>query len=111
MTATSHGILGPLAIPLGLGLLRLSTEGRPAEPEAMAVLHHALNLGVRLLDTADVYCLDHKDLHYGEHLVRLAMDLWKGPRDEVRVVTKAGLSRPKGKWVPSGKPAHIRKAV
>jgi HAD superfamily hydrolase (TIGR01662 family) len=92
-------------------LLRLSTEGRPAEPDAIAVIHHALNLGVRLLDTADVYCLDHKDLHYGERLVRLALDLWKGPQQEVRVLTKAGLSRPKGKWMPSGKPAHLRKAV
>src|SRR4051794_41163820 len=105
------GILGPLAVPLGLGVLRLATEGRPEEADAVAVIHHALNLGVRLLDTADVYCLDQKDLHYGERLVRLALDLWNGPRAEVRVLTKAGLSRPKGKWVPNGRPAHLRKAV
>jgi histidinol-phosphate phosphatase family protein len=105
------GVLGPLAVPLGLGLLRLSTDGRPEEPEAIAVIHHALNLGIRLLDTADVYCRDQTDLHYGERLVKTALDLWPGPRHEVRVLTKAGLSRPKGKWIPNGRPAHLRKAI
>ena len=82
---TSAGILGQLKIPLGLGLLRLTTEGRPAEADAVAVIHFALDHGIRVLDTADVYSLDDKDLHYGERLVRLALDAWKRPRDEVKV--------------------------
>jgi len=105
------GVLGPLPVPLALGLLRLSTEGRPTEADAVALLHHALDLGVRLLDTADVYCLDHTELHYGERLVRRALDTWSGPRGDVRVLTKAGLSRPKGKWLPNGRPGHLRKSV
>jgi HAD superfamily hydrolase (TIGR01662 family) len=105
------GILGSLNLRCGLGLLRLSTEGRPAEPDAIAVIHHALDRGIRLLDTADVYCLDDKDLHYGERLARKAVDSWKGPREEVRIITKAGLARPKGKWVPNGRPEHLRKIV
>lgn len=97
--------------PLALGLLRLSTEGRPSETEAIALIHQALDAGIRLLDTADAYCLNHKDLHYGEQLARLAVETWKGPKKEVRILTKVGITRPKGKWVPDGKPGHLRKAV
>ncbi|MFT3881928.1 MAG: aldo/keto reductase [Gemmatales bacterium] len=97
--------------PLAFGLLRLSTEGRPAEAEAIALIHQALDAGIRLLDTADAYCLNHKDLHYGEQLARQAVDTWKGPKKEVRILTKVGMTRPKGKWVPDGKPEHLRKAV
>jgi histidinol-phosphate phosphatase family protein len=107
----SLGFLGSLNLRCGLGLLRLSTEGRPTEPDAIAVIHHALDRGIRLLDTADVYCLGEADLHYGERLARKAIDTWHGPREEVRIVTKAGLARPKGRWVPNGRPEHLRKAV
>jgi HAD superfamily hydrolase (TIGR01662 family) len=109
--STTLGLLEPLNVRCGLGLLRLSTEGRPAEPDAIAVIHHALDRGIRLLDTADVYCLGEADLHYGERLARKAVDTWHGPKEEVRIITKAGLARPKGKWVPNGKPEHLRKAV
>ena len=107
----SLGFLGSLDLRCGLGLLRLSTEGRPTEADAIAVIHHALDRGIRLLDTADVYCLGEADLHYGERLARKAVDTWHGPREEVRIVTKAGLARPKGRWVPNGRPEHLRKAV
>jgi aryl-alcohol dehydrogenase-like predicted oxidoreductase len=105
------GLLDSLDVRCGLGLLRLSTEGRPTEPDAIAVIHHALRRGIRLLDTADVYCLGDADLHYGERLARKAVDTWHGPREEVRIVTKAGLARPRGKWIPNGRPEHLRAAV
>ncbi len=106
-----YGVLGALDLPLGLGLLRLSTEGRPPEPEAIDLIHFALDQGVRLLDTADSYALDDRDLHHGERLVQKALAAWSGPRDEVRVITKAGFSRPKGRWVPNGRRDHLRKMV
>src|ERR1041385_854413 len=106
-----YGILGDLPIPLGLGLLKLSTEGRPPVEDAIAVIHFALDRGIRLLDTADSYGLDDKDLHYGERLVRQALDSWDGPREDVRVITKAGLARPKGRWIPDARPESLRKAV
>ncbi|HEY8379145.1 MAG TPA: aldo/keto reductase [Nannocystis sp.] len=113
MTATTspHGVLGALEIPLALGLLRLSTEGRPSEQDAIDVIHFALDRGIRVLDTADSYALSDGDFHYGEHLVRKALAAWGGPRDQVRVITKAGLVRPKGRWVPSGRREHLRKTV
>jgi HAD superfamily hydrolase (TIGR01662 family) len=105
------GVLGKLDIPLGLGLLRLGTEGRPETADAINLICFALDHGIRVLDTADVYCLNDKELHYGERLVRQAVDTWQGPKDEVKILTKAGLARPKGRWVPSGRPEHLRKAV
>ena len=96
---------------LGLGCMRLSTAGRPDRADAIAVVHHALEHGVRLLDTADTYCLDQDDLHHNEALLVEAVASWDGPRDEVLIATKAGLARPKGGWVPNGRPKALRKAV
>ena len=111
VTATNYGVLGQLEVPLGLGLLRLSTEGRPAEADAIDVIRFALDQGVRVLDTADSYALDDRDMHYGERLVREAIAGWEGPREQIRVITKAGLARPKGRWVPNGRRDHLRKMV
>jgi HAD superfamily hydrolase (TIGR01662 family) len=107
----STGILGSIEVPLGLGLLRLSTEDRPDDIDALAIIRLALNQGIRILDTADSYSLGQDDMHYGEHLVRQALKSWKGPKDEVRVLTKVGLTRPNGKWIPNGRPEHLRAAV
>lgn len=109
--SSPHGVLGALEIPLALGLLRLSTEGRPAEADAIDVIHFALDRGIRVLDTADSYAEGDRDLHYGEALVRKALASWSGPKDQVRVITKAGLARPRGKWVPNGRREHLRKMV
>jgi histidinol-phosphate phosphatase family protein len=108
---STYGVLGSLGVPFALGLLRLSTEGRPSEDDAIALIRFALEQGIRVLDAADSYAIDDKDLHYGERLVHKALHAWGGPRHEVRVVTKAGLARPKGRWVPNGRPAHLRKMV
>jgi HAD superfamily hydrolase (TIGR01662 family) len=109
--SSHYGVLGSLDIPLGLGLLRLSTEGRPSEEDAIDVIRFALDQGIRLLDTADSYALSDRDLHYGERLVRKALEAWGGPRADVRVITKAGFARPKGRWVPNGSRDHLRRMV
>jgi len=77
-----------MPIPLALGLLRLSTEGRPEESDAVALIHFALSNGIRVLDTADSYCLDQKEFHFGERLARFAVETWRGPGDEVRISPK-----------------------
>lgn len=105
------GILGRVTCPLGLGLLRLSIEDRPNFEEAIRLIHEALDAGVRVLDTADSYGLDHKDLHYGERLAAEAVKSWSGPGEEVKILTKVGLARPKGRWVPAGSPQDLRRAV
>jgi len=35
----------------------LSIQGRPSEAESISVIHCALDAGVTLIDTADIYCL------------------------------------------------------
>lgn len=106
--------------PLGLGAMRLSTasrtaDGTPLRPtaaEAVAIIRRALDLGVRLIDTADSYALDDKDLHHNEHLIRQALDGWShAERDRVVVATKAGLIRPEGRWIPNGRPQHLKRAA
>ena len=110
-TTVTQSLFGALPVRYGLGLLRLCTEGRPDETDATALIHFALDQGIRLLDTADSYSLGSKDFHYGERLARQAVDSWHGPSDEVHIITKVGLTRPKGRWVPKGQPDHIRKSV
>ncbi len=109
--SSPFGIFDSLSIPLGLGLLRLCTEGRPSLEDATSLVHLAFDQGVRLLDTADCYCRDNADFHYGESLAKHVVDSWQGPRDEIRIVTKVGLVRPAGKWIPNGSPKHIRQSV
>jgi aryl-alcohol dehydrogenase-like predicted oxidoreductase len=88
----------------------LSTADRPPEPDAVRVIHAALDAGVRLLDTADVYCLSDEDLGHNERLMAKALREWNGPRDEVIVATKGGMTRPDGRWDRNGRPEHLRRA-
>ena len=90
--------------------MRLSTEAARDDERAIAVVHAALEAGVRLLDTADAYCHDERDVGHNERLVARALATWSGPRDEVRIATKGGLVRPKGAWVPDGRAKHLAAA-
>jgi aryl-alcohol dehydrogenase-like predicted oxidoreductase len=96
--------------PVGFGGMPLSIDGRPAEPDALRVIHAALDAGVRLLDTADVYCLSDQDLGHNERLMAKALREWNGPRDDVLVATKGGMTRPDGRWERNGRPEHLRRA-
>ncbi len=93
--------------PWGVGTLRLGTAGRPPRDEAIGVLKAALGAGARVIDTADTYGLDDGDLHYAESVIAEALDTWSGPSDDVLVVTKVGLRRPLGKWMPHGRPDDL----
>lgn len=109
--ARNAGVLGQLEVPLAFGLLRLGTEERPSLEESIGLIHRALEAGIRVIDTANTYCLGDKDLHYGERLAVEALRSWSGPQDEVKIITKVGLARPKGKWLPAGSARQLRTAV
>ncbi len=96
---------------IGLGAMPLSLEGRPSEDDAVSVLHHALDLGVTFIDTADSYCIDQEDFHHNERLIARALDRYPGETDEVVVATKGGLLRPEGRWVPDGDPDRLRETI
>lgn len=101
---------GPIVSIVGFGGMPLSIAGRPVEHDAISVLHAVLDQGVTLIDTADVYCLDHRDIGHNEALVAKALRTWAGDRSSVVVATKGGLERPDGAWTRNGTPEHLRAA-
>jgi aryl-alcohol dehydrogenase-like predicted oxidoreductase len=78
--------------------------GRADEAEAIATIHRALELGVTLLDTADMY-----GPFTNERLVGRAIG---DRREQVLVATKFGNERREdGSWVGiNGKPEYVRNA-
>lgn len=108
MTTTTTRKLGPFDVfPVGLGGMYMSITGRPEEAQAIATIHAALDAGVTLIDTADVYCLDDRDIGHNERLIGKAL---KGRTEKVIVATKGGLERPKGAWTRNAAPAHLEAA-
>src|SRR5262245_15444685 len=89
--------------------MRLSTEPNEAR-HAIEVIHAALTAGAVLLDTADVYAPDEKQIGHNEALVARALSSWPGDRARVRIATKGGLRRTGGRWVPDGRATHLRAA-
>jgi pyridoxine 4-dehydrogenase len=91
---------------LGFGAMRLTGEGIWGEPddpeEACRVLRRAVELGVNLIDTADSYGPE-----VSERLIAEALHPYP---DDLVIATKGGLTRPRGRWVPDGRPEHLREA-
>ena len=95
---------------IGFGTMSLSLEDRPPEAAAIEVICAALDEGIRLIDTADVYALDDGELGHGERLVARALREWAGDASEVVVATKGGVEHPQAPWSRNGRPAHLRAA-
>lgn len=97
---------------VGLGAMHLSSSpARPDPDEAVATVHAALDAGVTLVDTADVYCVDDTEIGHNERLVAAALRAWSGDPDDVLVTTKGGLVRPGGGWDFDGSSAQLRAAA
>ena len=93
---------------VGLGGMYLSIQGRPTEDDAVRTVHAAIDAGVTLIDTADVYCLDHRDIGHNERVIARALREKRSP--SVVVATKGGLERPKGAWTRNARQDHLRTA-
>jgi aryl-alcohol dehydrogenase-like predicted oxidoreductase len=104
------GLDAPRVSAVGYGGMHLSIQDRPPGAQAIRVIHAALDAGVTLIDTADVYCLDNRDIGHNERLVAGALKSWAGDRDQVIVATKGGVTRPAGRWETDGSPQHLRSA-
>lgn len=96
---------------IGLGGMPLSLASRPTEAQSIAVIHHALDLGVTLIDTADSYCQDQSDKHHNEELIAKALQQYTGDIRPITIATKGGLMRPQGSWTRNGNPHHLRKTI
>ena len=95
---------------VGYGGMHLSIQDRPSEAQSVRVIHAALDAGVTLIDTADVYCLDDNELGHNERLIARSLQTWSGNRDSIVVATKGGMRRPGGRWEVDGRPEHLRTA-
>jgi aryl-alcohol dehydrogenase-like predicted oxidoreductase/predicted kinase len=92
-------------VRIALGCMRLSTESTRDERAALATLLAALDAGIAIFDTARAYGVDERDLGHNERL--LARALRERPEATVRVVTKCGMRRDGGAWVPDGRASSI----
>lgn len=107
--AGTFRIGGDRPVPrLGFGAMRITGPGVWGDPpdrgEAIRVLRRAVELGVRLVDTADSYGPE-----VSEYLIREALHPY--PSDLV-VATKGGLVRNgPGDWARDGRPDHLERAV
>jgi aryl-alcohol dehydrogenase-like predicted oxidoreductase len=104
MQTRTLGKNGPQVSALGLGCMGMSDfYGARDDAESIATLHHALDRGVTLLDTADMY-----GPYTNEELVGKAI---KGRREQVFLATKFGIVRdpadPAKRGV-SGRPEYVR---
>jgi aryl-alcohol dehydrogenase-like predicted oxidoreductase len=90
---------------IGLGCMGMSTSyGQADEAESIATLHHALDHGVTLFDTAAIY-----GPYTNEELLGRAL---KDRRDKAVIATKFGYDIVDGRFAGlNGKPDNIRKAV
>jgi aryl-alcohol dehydrogenase-like predicted oxidoreductase len=106
MQTRTLGKHGPQVSALGLGCMGMSDfYGRHDDAESIATIHHALDRGLTLLDTADMY-----GPHTNEELVGRAI---KGRREQVFLATKFGIVRdpadPQARGV-NGRPEYVRAA-
>jgi aryl-alcohol dehydrogenase-like predicted oxidoreductase len=108
-TTRTRSIAGVEVYPIGLGEMPMSLSGRPDEEQSIRTIHAALDNGANLIDTADAYAWDDRDIGHGERLVAKAL---RGrSRDGLIIATKAGLLRDRQRrWPPDGRPEHIRAA-
>ncbi|MFQ5745967.1 MAG: aldo/keto reductase [Gemmatimonadota bacterium] len=110
MNTRPLGPAGPEVSAVGLGGMPLSIDGRPDPDTAVRVIHAALDEGVTLIDTADVYCLDDDDLGHNERLVARALREWPAGRNSILVATKGGMRRPGGGWTRDARPERLKEA-
>jgi aryl-alcohol dehydrogenase-like predicted oxidoreductase len=96
---------GPLVSAIGLGCMPMSgTYGSVSDADGIATIQRALDIGINLLDTADVYGGGHN-----EQLVGRAI---RDRRDQVFLATKFGILRDTvdGGGGFSGRPEYVRSA-
>ncbi len=105
---TPRAWLDASELRIGLGCMRLSTEPERDEALAAATIAAAVDAGITVFDTAHAYARDETELGWGERLLAGALaGAGAGAASRARVVTKGGMTRPGGGWVPDGRAKRI----
>lgn len=115
-------VIGPWEVSaMGLGCMPLS--GMPVEntdilahrENAVSVIHAALDAGITLLDTADIYAPSWDTFGHNEILVGEAFRAWSGSdeaKSKVVITTKGGITRgPDESWGRDGSREYLHRAV
>lgn len=110
MTTTQRRIGSLTVSAIGLGVMPLS-QGRgtvATREQSRATVHAALDAGVTLLDTADIYAPSWDTMGHNEQIVADALASWDGDRSQVIVATKGGITRGEGEsWGRDGSAAYL----
>src|SRR4051794_20793678 len=102
MKMRTLGRSGLVVSEQGLGCMGMSeVYGRPDEAESVATIYRALDLGITLLDTANLYGLGHNETLVGRAIA--------GRRDEVVLATKFTLWRGEQGVSIDGSPDNVRR--
>ncbi len=99
------GRAGPTVSAIGLGCMAMSDFYGPSDQETnLAVLHHAIDIGVNFLDTADMYGVGRNE--------ELLAQVLRTRRKDVVIATKFGNVRaPDGKFLGiDGRPEYVAAA-
>ncbi|HWO80923.1 aldo/keto reductase [Gaiella sp.] len=94
------GWLSDSELRLGLGCMRLSTDDGADDGRAVATIAAAAASGITVFDTARAYGPNERVLAGALHGC--------GAAATARIVTKGGMARPGGGWVPDGRAKAIR---
>ena len=87
--------------------MRLSTDEDRSEERAVETIRAAVEAGITIFDTAHAYGLGPAELGHNERLLARALRAG-GAAQSARVVTKGGMSREGGRWIPDGRAKAIR---
>ena len=107
MQKTLAAVGEPLPI-LGVGAMPFSQEGKDTS-QSIPVWHRAFDLGMRLINTADIYAPSWREVGHNERLVGAAVAAYG--RDEVFVVTKVGITCENDVWARDNRPEYLVKAA
>ncbi|MDQ1126502.1 aryl-alcohol dehydrogenase-like predicted oxidoreductase [Microbacterium sp. SORGH_AS 505] len=111
----SQRTLGPFTVSaIGLGAMPVSMNGNglPSHDDAVATVRAALDAGVTLIDTADIYAPSWDEMGHNERIVADALAGWDGDRSSIVVTTKGGITRTAEKdFGRDGSLEYLRSAV
>ena len=82
--------------------MRLSTDETRDEELALETIAVAADAGITVFDTARAYALDGSELGHNERLLVRALRS-SGADGRARIVTKGGMTRAGGGWIPDGR--------
>ncbi len=101
------------AIGLGAMPLSMNNDKRyPSFEDAVATVHAALDAGVTLIDTADIYAPDGEEMGHNERIVAEALRTWNGDSSSIFVATKGGITLGEGGAKGrDGSEAYLRSAA